>query len=142
MRWENLRDFFRPTRREKCGVNEVAPRQLTPSETDWIEEILRATPGCEDVTLSDTFVVAEGPHAEGYTIVLHSARPQLAERNGTDTTGNLWIDTGDRHSVNVQLSQGDGKLQEIYVLYIDPKHPRRLFPERWTEVSRSVTGLM
>ena len=37
--------------------------------------------------------------------------------------------------------QFEGRLKELYLLYIDPKLRRRDFPETWTEVSQEATDI-
>ena len=43
--------------------------------------------------------------------------------------------------MNVQLAEYEGKLQELYILIVDGKHPRRIIrtlPAEGIEVSRDV----
>ena len=104
-----------------------------------------ASAGWENADISKTKVIAEGPYSDGISFKLYAPAPQnphaLAVRN---SFGELWIQTSDRIVMNVQLSEWEGSLQELYIFLIDLKHPRRLIralPESWTEASREVVGL-
>jgi len=58
-----------------------------------------------------------------------------------ESVGNLWIQTDDGSTINVQLSQFEGRLRELYVLFVDHKHPKRKLPESWIEVSREAVNV-
>ncbi len=126
----------------KNDVKEIEPRSLTAREGGWIREILQANEEWRDADISRTQVVAEGPCDEGISFRLRAPEPENPKpvaREGS--VGNVWIHTDDNCSINIQLSQWNGRLQEMYVLYIDPKHPRRTLPESWTEVSHEAHSM-
>ena len=98
-----------------------------------------------EADVSRTQIVAEGPSgANGVSrsLVLQAPEPENPNpRSQRDSVGDLWINVDDGSVMNVQLSQFEGRLQELYVLFVDPKHPKRKLPETWTEVSREAADL-
>src|ERR1017187_5289157 len=123
MSWQNVRALLgwsRPPYGDE--VNEVAPRPLSERETGWVHDILQAVPDWRDADFSETRVVAEGMNTEGYSFVLNSANPENPRwKSRHDILGQLWIRTEDRLTINIQLFQWNGQLQELYVLVIDRK---------------------
>jgi hypothetical protein len=123
----------------KEGLKEIVPRPLTERESGWVRDILNASAAWRGVDFSKTQVVAEGQEDEGICFVLRADEPEnLNEPSLLESVGNLWIHVDDGGTINVQLSQWRGRLQELYVLYIDPKHPNRSLPDEWVEVSREA----
>jgi hypothetical protein len=125
-------------------VAAIDPRSLSDIELSWVQSMLNASVGWETADISQTKVVAEGPNSEGILFVLQAPAPEnpgaKAVRN---SVANLWIQTSDQLTVNVQLAEWEGRLQELYVLIIDAKHPRRVIrtiPNEWVEISREVVG--
>jgi hypothetical protein len=117
------------------------PRPLSDREAGWIKEILQVNPEWQDADISRTQVVAEGPCDEGISIRLQAPEPENPNATSRrESVGELWINTADKCTINVQLSQFEGRLREMYILFIDPKHPKRLLPETWTEVSHEATN--
>jgi hypothetical protein len=116
-------------------------RPLTPREATWIRDILRVNEGWREADISQTQVVAEGPCDEGVSIHLEAPEPENPKASRRESVGELWIQTDEGCTVNVQLSQFEGRLKELYLLFIDPKHPKRKLPETWTEVSREATDI-
>ena len=116
-------------------------RPLTPREATWIRDILRVNEGWREADISQTQVVAEGPTDEGVSIRLEAPEPENPKASRRESVGELWIQTDEGCTVNVQLSQFEGRLKELYLLFIDPKHPKRKLPETWTEVSREATDI-
>ncbi|HEX3154951.1 MAG TPA: hypothetical protein VHV32_10015 [Candidatus Angelobacter sp.] len=123
-------------------VKEIEPRPLSEREASWIRDILRVNDEWRNADISTTRVIAEGPCDEGICLRLKAPAP---ENPGSDSdagsVGNLWIQVDDGSTINVQLSQYEGRLQEIYVLFVDPKHPERKLPTSWKEVSRQAANL-
>ena len=83
-------------------------------------------------------MVAEGLCDEGVSIRLQAPEPEVPKAKPVESVGELWIQTDDGSSINVQLSQFEGRLRELYVLFFDPKRRTRTLPETWTEVSREA----
>jgi hypothetical protein len=142
MRWENIRDFIGLRRSSESRVIEVTPRRLNEREMSWVQDILRASEGWSDADLSRTLVTAEGCCDEGWSIMLAADQPQNPNRSARRSSiGELWIQTSDGSAINIQLSQSDGYLTELYVLFVDPKNLKRKLPDTWTETSRQPRGL-
>jgi hypothetical protein len=142
MRWENIRDFIGLRRSSESRVIEVTPRPLNEREMSWVQDILRASEGWSDADLSRTLVTAEGSCDEGWSIMLAADQPQNPDLSARRSLiGELWIQTSDRSVINIQLSQSDGYLTELYVLFVDPKNLKRKLPGTWTETSRQPLGL-
>jgi hypothetical protein len=110
-------------------VKSIEPRPLSGIEQGWVQSILAASDGWETVDISQTRVVAEGPNSEGVLLVLQAPAPEnpgaKAVRN---SIAQLWIQTDEQFTVNVQLAEWEGRLQELYVLVVDGKHPGRNHP--------------
>jgi len=122
-------------------VNEVAPRPLSEREAGWVHDILQVVPGWHDADFSETRVVAEGMNTEGYSMVLRSPMPGSPRwKSSRDILGQLWIQTEDRLTINVQLFQWNGRLRELYVLVLDSKARNLRLPKAWTEVSREAVN--
>jgi hypothetical protein len=120
----------------------MEPRPLTEREKDWIGDILKANDEWRDADISRTQVIAEEPGDEGVSFVLQAPEPENPEAESRrESVGELWIQTEEGGSINVQLSQFEGRLTEIYVLFVDAKHPKRKLLETWTEVSREATSI-
>jgi len=143
MRWENLRRVFGGQGDQSLDeVKEIEPRPLKEREAGSVRDILRANDEWRDADVSRTQVVAEGPSAEGYSLLLEAPEPEKpGVKSKQESVGNLWIQTDDGSTINVQLSQFEGRLRELYVLFVDTKHPNRRLPETWTEVSREAVPM-
>jgi hypothetical protein len=143
MRWENIVNLFRsPYHDMRDEVRNVEPRPLTEREEGWIRDILRANDEWRDADISKTQVIAEGPRDEGISIILQAPEPENpGAKLMRESVGNLWIQVDDGSVINVQLSQFKGRLRELYVLFVDSKHPQRKLPESWTEVSRKAANV-
>lgn len=122
-------------------VKYIEPRPLSEREAGWIRDILRVNPEWRDADISRTQVVAEEPTDEGVSFVLRAPEAERPKAKPVESVGELWIQTDDGSSVNVQLSQFEGQLRELYVLFVDPKHPKRKLPETWTEISREAVNV-
>ena len=122
----------------------IEPRSLSDIERGWVQSMLNASVGWEAADISETKVIAEGPNGEGISFVLQAPVPENpAAKAVRNSFCDLWIQTTDQLTINVQLSEWEGRLQELYVLIIDGKHPRRLIrtmPDRWVEISREAIG--
>jgi hypothetical protein len=120
----------------------MEPRALTERERGWISDILRANDEWRDADISRTQVIAEEPGEEGVSIRLQAPEAENPKaKSRRESVGELWIQTEDGCSINVQLSQFEGRLRELYVLFVDPKLRTRKLPETWTEVSREATNI-
>jgi len=117
------------------------PRPLAEREASWIRDILQVNDEWREADISQTQVVAEESGEEGVSFVLKASEPEnpRAKSRG-ESVGSLWINTDDGSTINVQLSQFEGRLRELYVLFVDAKHIKRGLPETWTEVSREVVN--
>jgi hypothetical protein len=123
-------------------LKEAMPRPLTQRETRWIRDILNVNEEWRDADISKTQVVSYGPCDEGVSIMLQAHEPENPKsKSRRPSIGSLWIQVDDGSIIDVQLSQSDGRLKEIYVLFVDPKHPKRTLPETWTEVSHEATDI-
>ena len=123
-------------------LKEIVPRPLSEREASWIRDILRVNDEWRHADITRTHVVAEGQVDEGIAFRLRAPEPENAQAKPTrESVGNLWIQLQDGSTINVQLSQFEGRLQELYVLFIDPKHPKRTLPENWVEVSREAANV-
>jgi len=123
------------------GVKNIERRPLSEREAGWIRDILQVNPEWCDADISRTQAVAEGPCDEGVSIRLQSPEPENPTAKPVESVGQLWIQTDDGSSINVQLSQFEGRLRELYVLFFDPKLRNRKLPEKWTEVSREAANV-
>jgi hypothetical protein len=81
---------------------------------------------------------------DGCQIVTKHPQPENpGAKSIRSSVADLWIQTADQLTVNVQLAEWEGRLQELYVLIIDAKHPGRVIrtmPDEWVEISREVIG--
>lgn len=135
MRWSNIKDAFglRPPSIQDA-VKEIEPRALSEREAGWIRDILQVNRDWSNADTTRTKVVAEGPNAEGYSVVLQSASPENPLlKSSSEMVGQLWIQTDDKSTINVQVSQFKGSLREIYVLFIDRKGRNRPLPRHGTK---------
>ena len=122
--------------------DDVKVRPLSEREAGWIRDILKANDEWRNADISRTQVVAEEPSEEGISFMLQAPDPENPETaSRRESVGELWINTDDRCTVNVQLSQAEGRLRELYVLFVDPKEPKRRLPKSWTEISREAANL-
>jgi hypothetical protein len=129
--------------RRECDTIDRAkqqlPRDLTAREIGWIKEILQTDEQWANSDIRHTLVVAEGPVDEGVGIQLSAPQPENSQTTSREgLIGQIWINTDDNCSINIQLSQWHGQLRELYILFVDPKHARRTLPESWAEVSHQV----
>jgi hypothetical protein len=123
------------------NLRRIEPRPLTEREATWIRDILQVNEDWREADISRTLVVAEELGKEGVSFVLQAPEPEnpKAKLKG-ESVGSLWINTDDGGTINVQLSQFEGRLKEMYVLFVDAKNPKRGLPETWTEVSREAVN--
>jgi hypothetical protein len=122
-------------------VEEIAPRPLSERESGWVRDILQTLTDWRDTDFSETRVVAEGMNIEGYSIVLRSPTPENPKwKSSHDILGQLWIETEDQLTINIQLFQWNGQLQELYLLVFDSKARAAKPPMAWVEVSREAVS--
>ena len=141
MSWATIVEHFKGRSASIDQVQEIEPRSPSEREAGWLHDILRANEAWREADISRTRVVAEGPCDEGVSIRLESPEPENPKASRRESVGELWITTADGCSINVQLSQFEGRLRELYVLFIDTKHPKRKLPETWTEISREAADV-
>lgn len=126
----------------KNNVQEIEARPLTKLESDWILEILGTKGEWSGADIKQTKVVAQGPCDDGLSLILRAPdpeNPKLAKEAGY--VGRLVICTADDSLIEVRLSQAGGRLDELFVLFVDPKHPDRKLPESWTEISHEAIAM-
>ena len=124
-------------------VKDIEARPLTKRESDWILEILQTSEEWRDADISRTQVIAQGPCDEGLSFVFQSPDPEnpYGSEGGAGYIGRLVICTADDSMIEIRLTQGDGRLRDLFVLFVDPKHPNRSLPESWTEVSHEAIAM-
>jgi hypothetical protein len=84
----------------------IPPRSLSDIELSWIQSMLKASTGWETSDISQTKVVAEGPNSEGISFVLQAPAPENSgAKLSQSCVANLWIQTADQLTVNVQLAE-------------------------------------
>jgi len=126
----------------KDDVKEIEPRSLTNREEGWIREILQTNEEWREADISKTHVVAEGPCDEGLSILLRAPEPENSKLGPmAGYIGRLWIQNDDDSVIEVRLTQSNRRLHELFVLFVDPKHPGRQLPESWTEVSHQALSM-
>jgi hypothetical protein len=87
-------------------VKKIEARPLNELEAGWVRDILRANPDWHDADFGRTSVTAEGHLTEGYSLELQAPQPQNPiSKSSQEIVGQLWIETEDRLTINVQLSQ-------------------------------------
>jgi hypothetical protein len=124
------------------AVKAIEPRPLNDREAAWIREILQTNEEWKAADTSRTQVFAEGPCDEGLSVLLHGSEPENHEpQTKGGYIGRIWIQNDDGSVIEVRLSQSGGRLQELFVLFVDPKNPRRTLPEHWVEVSHEATKM-
>ncbi len=138
MRWQNVKELLGWSQpRYGDEVSEIAPRPLSERETGWVRDILQVVPEWHGADFSETRVVAEGMNNEGYIIILRSPTPENPRwKSSHSILGQLWIQTEDRLTINIQLFQWNGQLHELYVLVLDSKARNLRPPAAWIEISR------
>jgi hypothetical protein len=142
MRWENLLSIFGiHSARDRNEAKDIDPRPLTEREKGWIRDILQVNDEWRDADISRTQVVAEGPSYEGFSIRLQAPEPENPNAKPVESVGELLIQTDDGNTITVQLSQYEGRLRELYLLFLDTKHRLGSLPESWAEASREATNI-
>jgi hypothetical protein len=126
---------------------QVSAGELVDSEArllvsaGWIREILQTRGEWKDADISKTEVIAEGPCDEGLSIVLRDPEQNLKAASVSGYIGRIWITNNDGSIIEVRLTFSDRRLNELFVLFVDPKHPKRTLPESWTELSHQASSL-
>ncbi len=122
----------------------ITPRPLSDLERSWIHSMLEASHGWESTNLAAVQVIAEGPNSQGISFVLQDVVLESpAPKPTRHSIAQLWIQTSEQLTINVQLSEWEGQLVELYVLIIDVKHSRKLIrtlPNPLVERSREAVG--
>lgn len=118
----------------------IPRRALTVRERTLISEILQANPAWADVDVSGTRVIAECGCGMCKSIYLDSDRPQNPSVLGTfGYIGRTEIRTLDDFGITVTLDQRDGKLDELYVDYVDLSAAGdRVLPDEWIEAAHTT----
>jgi len=125
-------------------VRSIEPRPLSKVELGWVQTMLGVSKGWETADVSQTMVIAEGPNTEGFLLVLQAPAPENPSAKAVrNSIAQLWIQTDEQFTMNVQLAASKGSLQELYVLIVDGNHPQRIIrtlPAPGLEVSRDLVG--
>jgi hypothetical protein len=121
----------------------VPERPLSRRERDWIAEILQSNSAWADVDFAATRVVGKCACGQCHTVYLDSDRPQNPRLSGTKGyIGRIEIRTADEFGITITLDQGDGKLYELYVDFLDlSPEGNRGAPSQWTELAHIVTTM-
>ena len=121
----------------------VPERPLSKRERDWIAEILQINPAWADVDFAATRVVGDCACGKCHTVYLDSDLPQNPRLSGTKGyIGRIEIRTADEFGITITLDQGDGKLYELYVDFLDlSPEGNRGAPPQWSEVAHIVTSM-
>src|SRR3989442_14443835 len=121
----------------------VPDRPLSRRERDWITEILQSNPAWADVDFAATRVVGECACGKCNTVYLDSDRPQNPPLLGTKGyIGRIEVRTADEFGITITLDQCDGKLNELYVDFLDlSPEGNRGAPWQWSEVAHTVTRM-
>jgi hypothetical protein len=94
MRWENVKSLFGWTPASICEVKEIAPRPLSAREEGWMREILQVNDQWRNADITKTKVIAQGPNAEGFSIVLEAPAPENPElESQRESVGQIWVQT-------------------------------------------------
>jgi hypothetical protein len=126
----------------KSDVKDIPARPLTEQEYGWLREILETSEEWRDADIGNTRVIAEGPCDQGISFLLQAPAPENPRQPcGASYIGRLVICTADDSMIEVRLNQSDGRLRELFVLFVDPKHPHRGLPATWTEVSHDAIAM-
>lgn len=126
----------------KNEVKDIAARPLTKQESEWVREILATSEEWRDADIGNTQVIAEGECDQGISFLLQAPEPEHPRHpHEASYIGRLVICTTDNSVIEVRLSQSDGRLRELFVLFVDPKHPHRGLPASWTEVSHDAIAM-
>jgi hypothetical protein len=123
--------------------NEASTRPLTEQESSWIREILQTRDEWKNADISRTRVISRKPCDEGLSVLLEAPEPENSSPTGleSDYIGRIWICTDDGSVIEVRLDHQGGRLRELFILFVDPRHPQRTLPERWAEVSHEARPL-
>jgi hypothetical protein len=118
----------------------IPPRPLTIRERELITEILQANAAWADVDASGIRVVAKCDCGNCRSVYLDSDEPQNPSARGTHGyIGRMEIRTIDDFGVTVTLDQRDGRLDELYVNYVDlAAAGDRTLPENWKEIAHTT----
>ena len=146
MRWSNLRSLLGVQDDPVVDdVKEIEPRPLNERELDLIHDILCVNEEWKNADLTKTNVVAEGTcgrNGVSFCYILRAPEPENPRATSErESVGQLWINTDDGAVINVQLSQAGGRLEELYLLFVDSKNPKRKLPRDWVETSREAVNL-
>jgi hypothetical protein len=146
MRWENIKQLFGiPEDPVVDSVQDIEPRALNARELDLISSILHLHEEWKNLDLSTTRVVAEGYYGRNGTdfrTLLQSPALEIpVTKPDRDGVGQLWINLDDGSVINAQLTQSEGHLDELYLIYVNTRHPKRRLPDAWNETSREVAPM-
>jgi hypothetical protein len=121
----------------------IPPRALSAQEQSWVQEILQGHPDWADVELSSTRVTAECECGNCNAAYLEADSPQNPRLQGTrGYIGRVEIRTADEFGITVTLDQQDGRLDQLYVDFLDlsPKGNRPR-PFSWWETAHIYTRM-
>jgi hypothetical protein len=146
MRWRNLRGLFGiPDDPVIDDVKGIEPRPLNARELDLISDILRVNVEWKDADLSMTKVIAEGTcgiNGTSWCAILRAPVPENPQaKSERESVGQISINIKGGGAIIVQLSQSGGRLEELYLFFVDSKDPKRKLPTDWVEISREAANL-
>src|ERR1035438_5746417 len=107
-------------------VNELAP--FVRERTSWPQ---MATTGCS----------FGGYHAINFALRHPDLVTYAVSMSGAFDMPRRFLDGYYDSMIEVRLNQSDGRLRELFVLFVDPKHPHRGLPATWTEVSHDAIAM-
>lgn len=122
-------------------LKKITPRPLSEREAGWVRDILRVNNDWQNVDISNTEVVAEGPLGEGVAFELRAPQPQNPKKPARETVGNLLIETQEGCKINVELVQSEGSLEVLYVICVDRNDKKQNLPAHWVEKSREAVDV-
>jgi len=124
----------------KEAEENLAPRPVTDRESAWIREILQTDDEWRGFDIAGVRVVSRGPCDEGISIELSAPEnPNAISWGGY--IGRVVILTADNGYLEIRLTYSNRRLDELFMLFVDPKHLNRPLPEHWTEVSHEAEKL-
>ncbi len=121
---------------------ESTPRPLTKQEHSWVREILDGNPKWNGVSAALVTVLAEVVEGSSIEVKLSSGTEVKGLAGTKGYIGRLDIRTSDNFGITVTLDQHDGRLNELYVDFLDLEDGGdRPPPLKWKEVAHVHTAM-